>query len=176
MTSRLHLYSMTFFLAACSILYELLLAQTISSLLSQSVIWYSLTIGFYLGAMGLGALSIEKLHSEKQDWQTLFHVEIFLSVLGAASVMIIYLAHIVLGYAWLRNDLFNGLGFFLAIFFLLVILIGFLTGLELPLFIRLDSGLFHYNSSISLKNIVGSLKFGKFQSQRLTKECHTHTI
>ena len=42
-------------LAACSILYELLAAQTLSLLAANTVIWYSLVVGLFLASMGIGA-------------------------------------------------------------------------------------------------------------------------
>ena len=49
-------YATALVLAACSLLYELLIAQTLSILAANTVVWYSVTIGVYLASMGLGAL------------------------------------------------------------------------------------------------------------------------
>ncbi len=46
-------YAAALVLAACSLLYELLIAQTLAMLAANTVVWYSVTIGIYLAAMGL---------------------------------------------------------------------------------------------------------------------------
>ena len=46
----------TLIVSACSLLYELLITQTLSLLAGNTVVWYSLTVGVYLSAMGLGAV------------------------------------------------------------------------------------------------------------------------
>ena len=50
-------------LAACSLLYELLIAQTLATLAANTVVWYSVTIGVYLAAMGVGAMSASQKFS-----------------------------------------------------------------------------------------------------------------
>ena len=49
-------YVLSFILSGCSLLYELLIAQTLSLIAGNMVIWYSLTVGTYLAAMGVGAI------------------------------------------------------------------------------------------------------------------------
>ena len=49
-------YVLSFILSACSLLYELLIAQTLTLIARNMVIWYSLTVGTYLAAMGVGAI------------------------------------------------------------------------------------------------------------------------
>ncbi len=44
-------YVITPVLALCILLFELLIAQTLATLAANNVIWYSLTIGTYIGAM-----------------------------------------------------------------------------------------------------------------------------
>ncbi len=46
-------FAIALILSACSLLYELLIAQTLSLLAGNTVVWYSLTVGTYLGAMGI---------------------------------------------------------------------------------------------------------------------------
>ena len=47
-------YIITLILAFCSIVYELLLGQTLSAFFGNTVLRYSVTIGLYLFAMGMG--------------------------------------------------------------------------------------------------------------------------
>jgi hypothetical protein len=72
----------------CSLLYELLLAQTLSALLGNTVLRYNLTIGCYLGALGLGAILCGSRPADPVP--RLIRVEIGLSVLGGVSVILFY--------------------------------------------------------------------------------------
>ncbi len=84
--------AITLILSACSLLYELLIAQTLSLLAGNTVVWYSLTVGVYLGAMGLGAIMF-KPRSSSRGWDALFTVELLLCGVGAVAVPMIQLAH-----------------------------------------------------------------------------------
>ena len=84
--------AITVVLSACSLLYELLIAQTLSLLAGNTVVWYSLTVGAYLGAMGLGAMLVDT-RAARSAWNTLFIVEVLLSIVGALAVLMIQLAH-----------------------------------------------------------------------------------
>ena len=68
------LLTITVIVSACSLLYELLIAQTLSLLAGNTVVWYSLTVGAYLGAMGLGA-ALFRPRSGGSAWTSLSKVE-----------------------------------------------------------------------------------------------------
>ena len=129
-------YAVALVLAACSLLYELLIAQTLATLAANTVVWYSVTIGVYLAAMGVGALAHERFAAGNL-WVRLFRVELGLSVVGALAVPILHFTHsggLLLTY----NDLVlhSNLVFFGSAF-VLIATIGVLTGFELPLLIDL---------------------------------------
>ncbi|MCD4780732.1 MAG: hypothetical protein K8S27_09325 [Candidatus Omnitrophica bacterium] len=112
----------TFMLAFCSIVYELLLAQTLAAFLENTVLRYSITIGLYMFAMGMGSMLI----SEKQLKRpviSLLTTEIALSVAGGFSVILLHSVHALL----------PGRIIFLVAAHALMILVGFLTGFEIPL-------------------------------------------
>ena len=52
-------YAITFILAFCSIVYELLLGQTLSAFLGNTVLRYSVTIGLYMMSLGIGSMIAE---------------------------------------------------------------------------------------------------------------------
>ena len=54
------IYLIALILSACSLVYELLIAQSMAMLAANMVVWYSLTVGIYLAAMGLGAFLYER--------------------------------------------------------------------------------------------------------------------
>ena len=84
--------AITIVLSACSLLYELLIAQTMSMMAGNTVVWYSLTVGAYLGALGLGAVAVNT-RAARSSWNMLFIVELLLSIVGACAVLVIQLAH-----------------------------------------------------------------------------------
>jgi len=120
------IYVFTFLLAFCSIVYELLLGQSLSAFLGNTVLRYSVTIGLYMLSMGIGSLLAEG-RVVKHVVTTLLKVEILLTITGGFSVIALLLIDS-LGPSDLVFSLFAHL---------LIILIGILTGLEIPLLIEL---------------------------------------
>jgi len=119
------IYIFTLVLAFCSIVYELLLGQILSAFLGNTVLRYSVTIGLYLFSMGVGAIIAEG-RFVKHPIITLQRVEILLTLLGSLSMVMLHIID------WLTlPDLF------LSLFaHSLIILIGVLTGFEIPLLIH----------------------------------------
>ena len=131
------LLTITLIVSACSLLYELLIAQTVSLLAGNTVVWYSLTVGVYLGAMGLGA-ALLRARSEGNDWARLFNVELMLSMVGAGAVLLIHLAHSL--HLFLSPSQGGpGLFIFFGVSLTLTVLVGLLSGIELPLLIRIGN-------------------------------------
>ncbi len=123
-------------LAACSILYQLLAAQTLTMLAANTVIWYSIVVGLFLASMGIGAFLSEHLGADS-PWRALLRVELALTVLGSVTVPLILVAHTVYAQFQLHNELAVGLTVFFSVVFPMVCVIGVLTGAELPLLMRL---------------------------------------
>ncbi len=120
------IYLFTFVLAFCSIVYELLLGQSLSAFLGNTVLRYSVTIGLYMLSMGIGALSAEgKL--VRHPLTTLLRIEILLTLTGGSSVLVLHMLDAV-GYPTIV---------FSALAHSLIIVIGILTGFEIPLLIEL---------------------------------------
>ena len=65
--SVVNVYILSLILSGCSLLYELLIAQTLTLIAGNMVIWYSLTVGIYLAAMGVGAI-IFGTPDRSRDW------------------------------------------------------------------------------------------------------------
>ena len=122
------IYVVTLTLAACSILYELLCAQALANLAGNMVKWYSLTIGVYLGAMGLGALLVERLTKRWGTWNTLCYVEIALRIVGALAIPLIYSSHVLHSYFFLHTMPLKSVVIFFSGAFSVIFLIGILTG------------------------------------------------
>jgi len=122
------IYLITFILALCSIIYELLLAQSLSAFLGNTVLRYSITIGLYMFAMGIGSMYAGP-NVVKRPVLTLLKVEIGMILLGGLSVIILFL----LNFIGLAGALF------IIPAHVLIILIGLLTGMEIPLLIEIKN-------------------------------------
>jgi spermidine synthase len=111
-----------FIIAACGLVYELLIATVSSYLLGSSVTQFSIAIGVFIGSMGVG--SHLSSYVSRRLLETFVAIEIALAVCGALSVPLLFwsYAHGALYWAVLYASLF---------------VIGSLTGLELPILTRL---------------------------------------
>lgn len=134
------IYAVTMVVAACSIVYELLLAQTLSALLGNTVLRYSITIGAYLGALGLGAILCGR--AGDRSLRRLVRVEVALSALGGASVPLFYFGDALQRVVWLGTDSGSWAETltpyaFLAFTHLIIVGIGLLSGFEIPLLVEM---------------------------------------
>jgi len=135
-------YFITLIVAYCSIVYELLLAQTLSAIMGNTVLRYSITIGVYLASLGVGALLCG--HSEKGSAQRLIRIEILLSLIGGLSVIIMHMLAAVQRYAVNTSLFFQGptgepvlaISFF-TFSHMIIVAIGVLSGYEVPLLIAM---------------------------------------
>jgi len=164
--SVVNIYILSLILSACSLLYELLIAQTLTIIVGNMVVWYSLTVGTYLAAMGVGVLFCGT-NKRLRGWTSLFHVEITLSVLGALFVILLRLAHSLYIMANsttpMPTDAPLTIVAFFAFAFILTFLIGFFTGMELPLLIDLGNSLSknkHVTNRVLGWDYMGSLVAG----------------
>lgn len=113
-----------FVLAACGISYELILATISSYLFGDSVFHFSLTIGLFMSAMGIGAYLSRRLEERLLTW--FLWLELLLAVLGGlAPVGLLFLG------------VLYGSTVYSVILVFAILGIGGLVGLELPLVTRL---------------------------------------
>lgn len=106
----------------CSIVYELLIATTVSYFLGDSVRYFSLTIGLYMAAMGLGAYLSK--YVRRDLIAVLVLAETVLGLAGGFAIPLLYWAY-------------ASTGGFLVAYVVLTLSIGFLIGLEVPLLTRI---------------------------------------
>ena len=111
--------------AACAIVYELLIGSTSSYFLGNSVEQYSLTIGFFLFAMGIGSWGSRVIREHLLA--RFIALEIWVGLLGGSAVAILYMA-----YTYTDHYRY--------VMLVLVLSIGFLIGLEVPLLTRILRG------------------------------------
>jgi spermidine synthase len=117
--------------AACSIVYELLLAQTLSALLGDTVRRYSITIGCFLGALGVGTMVCDDAPAHAAE--RLVKVELALSILGGLAVPLLWALDVLQRH----SPLLAATAAFAVSAHLLILAIGFLSGLEIPLLLAL---------------------------------------
>jgi len=117
----------------------------ISAFFGNTVLRYSVTIGLYMFSMGVGAL-IATPRILEHPVLSLQRVELALAVLGAISIPIVFL----IDAANMSNLLLSLVAHFL------IIVIGILTGIEIPLLIEIRSGARNAASRILGIDYVGA--------------------
>lgn len=117
------LLASVFVVAASGLVYELIAGAISSYLLGDAVTQFSLVIGIFLSAMGVGSYLVQFV---KKDLLTLFvKLELWVSLVGGISSLIIFATSAFLHQA------------FLPVFYFLCFCIGALVGAEIPLLIRI---------------------------------------
>jgi len=138
----------TFILAFCSLSYELILAQSLSATLGNTVVRYSTAIGFYIMALGVGVILYNKKFNQEKCISSLLYTEQLLAVIGAFSPMIIVISNYFIRKISISLGFDDGLTssplYYAELFFdyMLIFIIGFLSGFELP--ILMDIGNKYY--------------------------------
>jgi spermidine synthase len=109
-------------IAACGLIYELLAGTVASYVLGDSVTQFSLIIGLYLSALGVGAWLSRFL--ERDLAARFVDVELAVALIGGLSAPLLFLG-------------FSRLEWFRLFLYLVVFAIGVLVGLELPILMRI---------------------------------------
>lgn len=116
------LYINVCIIATCGLIYELLAGTLASYVLGDSVTQFSLIIGVYLSAMGVGAwlsgFLVDKLA------RRFVEIELGVALVGGLSAPLLFMSFAYL--SWFQLVLYGKVG-----------LIGILVGLELPLLMRI---------------------------------------
>jgi spermidine synthase len=120
------IYSITLILAFCSIVYELLLGQALSAFLGNTVLRYSMTIGLYMLSLGIGSFIAEGRFVARPVISLLL-VETLLTLIGGGSVVLLFIINAQSMSPLLISVVAHGL----------IIVIGILSGFEIPLLIQL---------------------------------------
>lgn len=108
--------------ATCGLIYELLAGTLASYVLGDSVTQFSLIIGIYLFAMGVG--SWLSRYIEKGLARRFVDIELAVAVLGGFSAPLLFVS-------------FARVSYFYPILYFIVFAIGVFVGLEIPLLLRI---------------------------------------
>jgi spermidine synthase len=141
-------------IAVCGLIYELQAATLSSFVLGDSVTQYSIIIGLYLSAMGVGAWLSGFL--ERELTRSFLEIELAVALVGGLSVPVLYL-------------LYTRPAVFLVLLYGTVLVVGTLVGLELPLLMRIVRERLEFKDVVSrvltfdyLGALVASLLFPLF--------------
>ncbi|MGI8470419.1 MAG: polyamine aminopropyltransferase [Pyrinomonadaceae bacterium] len=116
------LFLNVFIIATCGLIYELLAGTLSSYVLGDSVTQFSIIIGIYLFAMGVGSYLSKFI--EKNVAEKFIEVELAVAILGGFSAPLLFFA-------------FARLSYFSIVLYGVVFGIGVLVGLEIPLLMRI---------------------------------------
>ena len=134
-----------FLIAACSLLYELLIGSVSTYLLGSSTVHYSLVIGLFLSSMGVGAWLAQGIGTRLLEAFVL--IEVAVGIVGGASALLLQAV-----YAWTE--------YYYVAMVLVTGTIGALVGAEIPLLTRIlegPSGLRRGISQVLSVDYVGAL-------------------
>ncbi len=145
------LFAAVLLVSTCGLVYELAAGALASYVLGDSVTQFSLVIGLYLSAMGLGAWLSRFV--EGQLARRFVDVELAVALVGGFSAPLLFLT-------------FGRVAHFRPVLFALVVLVGTLVGLEIPLFLRILRERLEFKELVAkvlsvdyLGALVGSLLF-----------------
>ena len=138
--------------ALCGIAYELIIAAVSSYLLGNSVYQFSITIGFFMFAMGIGSYFSKFVETDLIGRFIL--VEILISIIGGLCSLSLFVA-------------FSQLNAFYALtMYGFILVIGIMVGLEIPILTRIVSQKEHIQQSIAnvlsldyIGALIGSVMF-----------------
>jgi len=146
-------------IATCGLVYELLAGTLASYVLGDSVTQFSLIIGLYLFAMGVGSWLSRFVEDDLA--RRFVDIELGVAILGGLSAPLLFLS-------------FANLSYFQVVLYGLVFLIGALVGLEIPLLMRILKDHLDFKELVArvlafdyLGALVASLLFPLFLVPRL---------
>jgi len=116
------LFLNVFVIATCGLIYELLAGTLSSYVLGDSVTQFSIIIGIYLFAMGVGSWLSRFI--DKNITERFVEIELSVAVVGGFSAPLLFLS-------------FAHLSYFGIVLYGVVFVIGVLVGLEIPLLMRI---------------------------------------
>ena len=131
------LLASTFVIAICGLVYELLAGTISSYLLGDSVYQFSLVIGLFMAAMGVGSFISRYINTHLLD--AFIVVQLFIALVGGTSALVLFQA-----FALIDN--------YTAFLMLELLVIGAAVGLEIPLVIRILQS--HQILKVNVSNVL----------------------
>jgi spermidine synthase len=145
--------------ATCGLVYELLASTVASWVLGDTVGQFSVVIGLYLGAMGLGSWLSGRVARELSTW--FVATELAIALVGGITVPTLF-------------RVFEQPAVFRAVLYASVLLIGALVGMEIPLLLRVLGARASFRGAVAkvlafdhLGSLLGSVAFAFVLAPRL---------
>lgn len=137
--------------ALCGIAYELIIAAVSSYLLGNSIAQFSITIGLFMFAMGIGSYLTKFIKDNLVE--RFIQIEIAVALIGGISAALLFVVFPF--YAFYRPTMYG-----------LILIIGTLVGLEIPLLTRIISRSNSFSDSLAhvlsldyIGALIGSVGF-----------------
>jgi spermidine synthase len=130
---RLVLFTI-FIISTCGLVYELIAGALASYLLGDSITQFSLVIGIYLFAMGIGSYFSKFITYNLVN--KFIEIELIIGLIGGLSAPILFL-------------IFNYVEYFEFYLYFIVFIIGCLVGLEIPILMIILKDKFQFNTLVS---------------------------
>lgn len=112
----------TLIISGCSMCYELIISAVSSYLLGNSTLQYSITIGLYMAALGIGSYISKYFH--KNLFNIFVTIELSIGIVGGMSSILLFLANI-----YIQN--------YDVVMYIEILTIGILAGAEIPVMTRI---------------------------------------
>jgi len=112
----------TLIISGCSMVYELIISAVSSYLVGDSTLHYSITIGLYMFAMGIGSYLSKFIKSDLFNWFA--NIEIGVGLIGGLSSLLLFLSNL-----YLES--------YEIVMYIEIVLIGTLVGAEIPILTRI---------------------------------------
>jgi spermidine synthase len=149
---RATLLAVVLIISICALVYELLIATLTSYLVGDSVTQFSVTIGLFLFAMGIGALLSRRVRGNELRWFIV--VELLTGFFGGISAAVLYATYTTIN------------SYYLPVMLMVIMSIGICVGLEIPLLTRIVANRADLSKALAdilsidyLGALVGSLLF-----------------
>lgn len=123
-----------FIISTCGLVYELIAGALASYLLGDSITQFSLVIGIYLFAMGIGSFFSKYVTKNVVD--KFIEIELVIGLIGGLSAPLLFV-------------IFNYVEFFEFYLYFIVFIIGCLVGLEIPLLMIVLKDKFQFNTLVA---------------------------
>ena len=137
--------------ALCGIAYELIIAAVSSYLLGNSIAQFSITIGLFMFAMGIGSYLTKFMQHNLVE--RFIQIEIAVALIGGISAALLFVVYPY--YALYKPTMYS-----------LILIIGTLVGLEIPLLTRIISRSASFSDSLAhvlsldyIGALIGSVGF-----------------
>jgi spermidine synthase len=111
-----------FMIAICGIIYELIIGAISSYLLGDSVKQYSVTIGLFMSAMGIGSYATKRFRRNLFD--VFVAIELLIGLFGGFAAIFLFASY---GFTNVYH----------LVMYITIIVIGILVGLEIPILTRI---------------------------------------